>query len=215
MNLELFGRSYNPEQQRFGALVASVLLFLFNVYLNTFPPFMSYLDLRDRIQLNEQELVAATSLTTTKEDLARRETLIEAAFDRMRRGIPVRTQVLSILLVDLASLTAESNIEIVRFAPRDFQKKPKEPSDTSLPAEFSDLGLQTIELEVSGKFPNLVQLLDRLATYEGVLQVGPPTIHGAKAEPTGEGSAGLSQPSLTMDRNLNITFQVTTYALDH
>lgn len=214
MNIELFGRSFNPEQQRYAALLFFLLLLLLQTWLGPWPRFEEYLEKRTTIAANEQTLLAAVSLTTSEAEIAERERLNEEDFERMRRGIPANTQVLSILLVDLASLAAESKIEIRRFAPFNFTLKEKAPGDEALPAEFAALGTQTIELEVSGKFPDFVSFLERLSAYEGVLQVGPPTISPSNAG--GAGGEGESQQAQAnaADRSLTFNFRVTTYALD-
>lgn len=214
MNIELFGRTFNPEQQRFAALIFFLLLLLLQTYLGPWPRFEEYLEKKTTIEANEQTLLAAVNLTTTEGEIAERERLNNEDFERMRRGIPVNTQVLSILLVDLASLAADSKVEIRRFAPSNFTLKEKAPGDESLPPEFAALGTQTIELEVNAKFPDFVQFLERLSAYEGVLQVGPPTIRPpAGASAAAEGAVAPAQPG-NANRTLSINFRVTTYALD-
>ena len=142
--------------------------------------------------------------------------------NRTAGGIPARTQVLSILLVDLASIAAETGVEIRRFAPEPFERLTTVEGEPALPPEFSDLGKQRISLDVRGRFPNIVQLFDRLATYEGVLQVAPPTISGGSGKGAGNAGAGQagadsegSGPEEAQDQRLDVGFSVTTYALDH
>jgi hypothetical protein len=211
-DIKLFGVTLGPDQIRYGLIGVFALLFLYMMYSNPYPEFQAWQDKSSQIAQQQQQIDAAASLRTTKEQLEQRFRTVNEHMAAARSRFPNRDEILSILLVDLSQIFSEAGVEMVSFEPKGF-------TTLEQPA-LRDVGKMEINVSAKGDYPSMILLFDRLAHYDRVLRVQTPKILGSVPDeasptqgggmPTGSGAEGAT---FGFNKKLSSTFILSTYAL--
>jgi hypothetical protein len=206
-NLRLFGRDITPELLRQVVTVLFLALFAYNVYGSSWPSVEAYLAKRGEIEQQQQQIDAARTLIGTREQIESRLATVRTSLAAIQDRFPLRNQILSILLVDLSEMFKDAGTDLINFEPLGF--KPLEQGG------LRNLGSMQIKIAARGDYPSTILLFDKLARYERVLRLESPQIAPSAA---GGGAAGgvapAGGPVSAFNRNLDVAFTLTTYALN-
>lgn len=191
-NIQLFGRTITPEQLKLGVIGLSVVLGFGLFAQNDLPKIQQWMELRNELDQTRQNLERARRQTLTEPQARERLARVQNNLATLRSRFPPRGQILSILLVDLQKIFADSQNQLISFQPKEFTMLTQ--------ASLKDLGKISIDIQAKGSYPSVILLFDMLSRYERVLTIENPTL-----SPAGDSKLG---------NELQVTFTLTTYALN-
>lgn len=192
-NVELFGRSFTPEQVRKGVMILGGLMMAYLLYSWTWPQIQAYMDLESQIQQKQERLTQVQSGLRSKPELLAAIKRDRLQIAQLRDRIPSRKEVLAVLLVDLNRMFDQTGNRLVGFSPTGFKGLGKQ-------GDLSDIGAITINIHAVGTYPHAIRLFDDLSRYQNILTIDDPTFSPA----SDQGS----------DYQLDYTFDMTTFVLD-
>ncbi len=214
-NIRLFGQDFTPERIRQAVMILFVALFAYNVYNTTWPSIEAFLTKRGEIEQQDQKIQAASSQVYTRDQIEARLRDARASLSSIQNRFPLRNQILSILLVDLSQIFKDSGTYLANFEPLGF--KPLEQG------ALKNLGRMQIKIAARGDYPSIITLFDKLSKYDRVLRIEQPSIvpkGGGAAAAAAQGEGGVAaqpasvDPGSAFNRTLDVSFTLTTYALN-
>lgn len=199
-SIRLFNRTITVDQIRIGVLGFCGAFCVWMLYSQTYPMVTDYLAKRAENESRRKEIEemerGTRNLRQLQEDLSQVRRNLASVRDRF----PPQSQVLSILLVDLADVFRQTNCELINFGPGSPQ-----PLQTGAAGEMTkDLAILPIAITARGSYSSLINLFDRLSKYERVLDMD-----GLSLTPQ-VGATGEREYS----NKLGIQFTLTTYVLN-
>lgn len=191
-NITLFGRTITPEQLKLGVIGLAILVGLMLFAQNDLPKIQDWMTLRTELEETRTNLDRARRQTLTEPQARERLQRVQDNLATLRGRFPPRGQILSILLVDLQKIFADSHNQLLSFQPKEFTMLTQ--------ASLRDLGKISIDIQAKGSYPSVILLFDMLSRYERVLTIENPTL-----SPAGDSKLG---------NELQVNFTLTTYALN-
>ncbi len=217
MNQQIFGLTLTPERLRMIAALFFAAVTLYLISQSPWNEFSNYLQLRQKIEQQQEKIQEARSIPLTRAELLARRQQIVQSIEALRAKFPPRNQILSILLVDLSQMFHDSGVQLVSFEPSSFEPLTE--------GGVKDLGRIHVKIEATGQYPDFIALFDKLSRYDRIVQVESPSIvpagsgGGSSDSSDGGDSIGgdgsLAVQSLGFNRTLDVHFTMTTFALSH